>query len=458
MLRLFLVIVLLLPVAVSAQDELVIVSPHWEGIRREFERGFSEYQRGKNPERSISIRWLDLGGTSDILRYLKGEFQRHPEGAGVDLFFGGGIDPFTELAKLGLLIPVELPPEILSRIPPSLGGAPLYDEHFRWYASALAGFGILYNKAVLPYAHLPPPQTWEDAARPEAFSWVSSADPRKSGSVHMVYEVILQAYGWERGWQIIYSMGANARGFSSGSSQTPKDVALGESAYGFAIDSYAREAMKTAGSENIGYVIPQNLSAINGDAIAILKGAPHPELAKEFLQFTLSEAGQKLFLYRQGEKGGPQNYTIGKMGVIPDLYREKERLATDLNPFQLVSSFRYDAAIGSARWAILNDLLGAFIIDTHDMLREAQRNLLPKRKMIGVLLPPPISEEELQRILREGLWDDLRFRSMTLQEWGERARDRLIPITGTTSTTMLRWEAVILLTLILLVLVKRSRK
>jgi hypothetical protein len=56
---------------VAQQNELVIVSSHWEGIKREFEWGFNAYRRslGESP---VTFRWLDLGGTSDILRFIKG--------------------------------------------------------------------------------------------------------------------------------------------------------------------------------------------------------------------------------------------------------------------------------------------------------------------------------------------------------------------------------------------------
>ena len=58
----------------SAQDELVIISPHNEAIRFEFTRAFEEYYR-KTTGRSVHIDWRLPGGTTEIVRYLNSEFE-----------------------------------------------------------------------------------------------------------------------------------------------------------------------------------------------------------------------------------------------------------------------------------------------------------------------------------------------------------------------------------------------
>src|ERR1700722_12618940 len=58
----------------SAQDELVIISPHNEAIRFEFTRAFTSYYR-KTTGRSVHIDWRLPGGTTEIVRYLNSEFE-----------------------------------------------------------------------------------------------------------------------------------------------------------------------------------------------------------------------------------------------------------------------------------------------------------------------------------------------------------------------------------------------
>ena len=412
---------------VRAEDELVVVSPHWEGVRFEFGEAFRRLYR-EETGRNVDLKWLDVGGGSDILKYLRSEFKNKPEGIGVDLFFGGGTDPYRELKKLGILVPYRVPEEVLQTLAPSVGGVPMYDPDYTWYAATMAGFGIIYNRVVLERLGLPEPRTWEDLTRPEMLSWVGSADPRKSGSVHMAYEIILQAYGWTRGWEIVTALGANVRGFSSAGAQTPKDVALGEVACGLAIDSYAWAQVREVGEEMIGYVMPEDLTVVNGDAIALLKGGPNRTVAERFVRFVLSEEGQKLWILHRGEPDGPRKFELEKFSVLPGLYRAIEgRTSVKLNPFAWRSDFVYDAEKGSARWSIVNDLIGSMIVDPHRRLSAFWKRALDAgmtREELRERARAPITEEEVEQLVEEGRWSDAAFRNQTMTAWAAMARQR----------------------------------
>ncbi|RKY59287.1 MAG: hypothetical protein DRP94_04015 [Candidatus Latescibacterota bacterium] len=418
-------------VALALEEELIIVSPHWEGIQREFERGFGEYAL-RNFGKKVKVEWLDVGGTSEVLRFVKSEFSKRPEGIGIDVIFGGGIDPYIELSRLGLLQPYRLPDSLLSRIAPEIGGIPIYDPKYRWYGATLAGFGIIYNRAVLKLLGLPEPKTWEDLGDPSLFSWVGSADPRSSGSVHMAYEIILQAYGWRKGWEVITRMGGNVRAFTRGANESVKDVAAGEVAYGLAIDFYAWAQVNRIGPDKIGYVMPEGLTVVNPDAVAILKGAPHPEAARRFLEFVMSEEGQRLWMCRKGVPGGPREYQLGRFSVLPDLYGKLKGLtAVSANPFSMGSSLEYDADKGSERWRVLNDMVGALIIDVHVDLVRAWRAVIGRglrEEEVELLCRPPVSEEEALRLADR--WDDPEFRNERIAEWRTFARKKYEKLGG----------------------------
>ena len=410
----------------GAQDRLVLLSPHWKGIEDEFERAFkANYLRESG--RSVELEWLDVGGTSEVLRFIRSEFNNKPEGIGIDIFFGGGLEPYLGLKKEGLLRPYTLPQELLKNIPSQLGGVPLYDPDHTWYGATLAGFGIMYNKVVLKLAKLPTITTWEGLASPAAFGWVGSSDPRKSGSVHMMYEIILQAYGWEKGWRIITGLGANARNFTNAATQTPKDVATGEVAYGLAIDFYAWAQVNEAGADKIGFVMPENLTIINPDGIGILKGAPNPSVAEAFIRFVMSPTGQKLWLLARGSPGGPQKFQLNRFSVLPSLYALSARhTAVELNPFSWRSNFVFDEKLSSARYGIVNDLVGVMVIDSKELLTQAWKRGLALR----------LSEEEWQRLgampvteaealdLATTQWTDPVLRNQKLNEWSEFALEK----------------------------------
>ncbi len=357
-------------VTVRAQTtELRILSPHWEGILKEYEAVFEAMY----PE--VDVVWTDLGGTSDIVKFIDSEFTKTPEGIGWDIFWGGGVDPFIDQADKGHLQGYQVPSEILDEIPASLGGVPMYDNINslpQWYGSALSGFGIIYNKAILAAEELPEPSTWEDLTDPEVKGWVSSADPRHSGSTHMAYEIMLQAYGWEKGLEIATLLGANVKSWPQSSSAVPKAVGAGDVAYGLAIDFYAWSEVDKVGADKIGYVMPEGLTVINPDSIAILNGAPNLEVAQNFVDFVLSSEGQTLWMLPVGAEGGPTTYLLGRMCVMPDLYDTLSDVTiVPINPFTITSTLEYNATLGSERYGLVNDLLGALIIDSHTDLVSA---------------------------------------------------------------------------------------
>ncbi len=405
-------------------DHLVLMSPHSDEIQNEFESAFVAFYQ-KATGRDVQVEWLDIGGgTSSILRYIKSEFGRSPEGIGIDIFWGGGTAPYVDLSERGLCHAYRLPDALLQRLPAQVGGVPLCDSAYRWYGTTLSGFGIVYNRRVLEILNLPIPKTWADLGAPELFSWVGSGDPRKSGSVHMAYELILQAYGWEKGWEVMTTMGANVRNFGASGSYAPKEVAVGEVAYGLSIDFYAWAQAAEVGDDYVGFVMPDNLTIVNPDGIAILKGAPNLEVAQAFLEFVMSDAGQKLWFLKKGSPGGPVNKQLNRFTVLPDLYtRYRDDAAVKLNPFEWRSDLIYDAERGSGRWRVLNDLIGVMIIDSHRALQAAWKDAMKdgvSKEERRALAAVPVSEDEALALAQA--WDDAEVRNRTMAAWTDFAR------------------------------------
>lgn len=390
----------------AAKEELIIISSHWEGIKREFENAFKKYQisQGKNePE----IRWLDIGGTVEIMKFINETYKRDSQTSNIDLIFGGGTDSYIELGKRGLLEPFKPADSIISQIPKELLNNPLYDENFNWFATALSGFGIIYNKKALSILGLKEPVSWEDLGNSQAFSLVGFGDPRRSGSAHMIVEIILQSYGWEKGWQILFSIGKNIRSFTSSSAQVTKDISVGDVAYGVLIDSYANEAIRLFGDNNIGYTIPSGLSLFSGEGLALLKGAPNKILAGDFINFVLSETGQKLFAAPKGVAGGPVDFYLGKLPVLPKVYEElKSQIRT--NPYNFTTNFVYNSNLAAQRWYVLNDLLGVFLVENQRTLQSISD--LSKVKM-------PIAESETNSLSSLSNWMESTDRKIYLEQW-----------------------------------------
>jgi len=89
---------------------------------------------------------------------------------------------------------------------------------------------------------------------------------------------------------------ANTGHFTARSRDVPTVVAKGEFAAGFAVPSYMAFEEKLAGFD-IKFVAPRN-AFVTPEPMAILAGARNPKAARAFVEFLLTERGQKVFMER----------------------------------------------------------------------------------------------------------------------------------------------------------------
>ncbi len=220
---------------------------------------------------------------------------------GADVGWGGGPTLFNQLYMAGLLTPItdkKILGLLNTQIPTQLAGQPMIlkkDGKVYWIASAVSSFGFTVNKQVLKKYHLPFPTKWEDVAN---YTWARTppqygiGDPTKSTSNTRIYQIILQAFGWEKGWRLMTLIAANSRVYEA--SDLVRDAVInGQIAAGNTIDFYGYTAMKK--NPNCIYVIPKGESIINGDPIALLKYSKHPQAAQAFIYWVLTQ-GQSLWM------------------------------------------------------------------------------------------------------------------------------------------------------------------
>ena len=417
----------------GSENEVVVTSPHWEGIKEETARAFDAWHQKKYGSPGI-VRWRDVGGGgSQIVRFLNSEYQAGPS-AGIDIFYGGGIDPFRDLKKDGLLTRYDPPADILAQIPATLNGMELIDPDHEWFGAALSSFGIITNERVREAVGLPAVRTWSDLTDPRLAGWISATDPRASGSALAIYEVILQAYGWEKGWGVLMETSGNVRSFLPSSAASAVEVGVGDAAYGVAVDVYGNAQAGYYGPANVTFILPQGQTVITPDGIAILKNPPHPEMAQHFVEFVLSRAGQLLWMLPKGAPGGATRYAINRMSVQPALYSELAGITPiSDNPFTSHNDFAYNSQLGAKRRSILSVMIGAWMIDTHDVLVRAWKKLnspatqqLPpehQAALLAELIAPPCTEEELLHLAATD-WNDPVKRTALLNRWQGEALHR----------------------------------
>ena len=175
------------------------------------------------------------------------------------------------------------------------------------------------------------------------------------------------------------------------------------------------------------FILPGGVTVISPDAVAILKGAPNQRASKAFLEFLTSEKAQKILMLPPKSKEGPQEFGLYRMSISPKIYDQLgARSNIRLSPFKMSKSFKYDAAKGSLRYGIVNDLIGAMIIDSHQELKAAWKNLNTSKVPAAAaqnFAKPPITEQ--QAMAYAAVWQsNTEQRNRLIAQWSQFARKK----------------------------------
>jgi len=224
------------------------------------------------------------------------EWKGRPE---VDVFWGGESALFEKLTEQKLLQRVEIAKEVWDSIPAAIGTPrpiPLKDPEGFWVGTALEPYGLVYHPKKIQRLGIQPPKEWDDLLSPRLRGEVTQCAPTRSSSSNATYEVILSMHGEEKGWEWLKKLAANTGHFTARSRDVPTVVAKGEYSAGFAVPSYMAFEEKLAGFD-IKFVAPKN-AFVTPEPMAILAGARNPKAARAFIEFLLTERGQRVFTER----------------------------------------------------------------------------------------------------------------------------------------------------------------
>lgn len=414
-----------------ADDALVIISPHRKSIQEELVPSFEEFYL-KTYKTKVKVDWIDQGGTSDDVRFVKAKFEKNPKTSGIDLFWGGGSTTFTDLDADKLFEKLSLEKNITSEIPKDISGVPMISKGETWVGTAASSFGIIFNRKLIGFkqkldARFVEPLVWEDLTKPALIGNVSLTDPRRSGSAAELNVIILKAYGFNKGWRILTQIAANARSFTHSSSDPIKAVANGDAAFGLTIDFYAYARIDSDGASNLGFVLPKDQTVLDPDPIAILRGAPNRKVADRFVNYVLSQEAQKKLILKKGEVGGPTRHYLGRMSVNKALYESlKANNSSIASPFSLGNYLKMDAEKTALERKVINDLIGTFHADMHaDLVKVWNKRTDGGKKQISEadlskMASLPFDEKELTTMGKQ--WDKEVFRNQKINEWTAFAR------------------------------------
>lgn len=373
---------------------LTLITPHNAKIREAFAQGFSEW-RAAQQKSPVELVWI-VRGTPQCVEYVDRLFTGTVDGRDAlapDLMFGGGVADHTALAAKGYCLELKLTGPT-DRIPAEIHGIPTRGAKSEWFATGLSSFGLVYNQRDCELRGIAPPQSWSDLADPRFLGWMGVAAPEASGSNRQAMVFILQHEGWDRGWGTILRVLANSRAVLDSSSTVLDQVASGVFLAAFAVNSDGMARTDETGGRVV-YVNPAGATAATPDISSVLKTTVDVNLATDFIEYCLSEAGQVIWSVR-AEAMERTTGTLYHYPIDPAVYEKYDgKLAVSENPYKVDMGLRIDAQRADKLATALVPLVRAAAGENHILLQRAWAAVvaagLPD-DAVAELVSPPMNE------------------------------------------------------------------
>lgn len=359
--------------ALAAPQPVVVLTAYPDEVVSRFERAFE----AAHPEYRLRMVWRM---PHDALPYL-----REPGQHGVDVYWSASPRTYAALAKDGRFRKLEID---TSGLPDKIGRAPLTDAEGYTRAIEMAGYGFVLNPAALAKLGLATPADWSDLADPRYAGQIALPSPTLVGFAPPMLEIVLQAYGWQAGWALWSEISGNAVPLGRGSTFVTDEVAAGRLALGLSIDFFVAAAI--ANGAPLRFIYPRH-GGINPAQIGITAEAPNPAGARAFVQFVLSDAGQRLITHPD----------IRKLPVRPSVYAGLP--ADYYDPFAAAGrgAFDYDGEAAGPRLGLSTALFEQMLLADHAehttlwrRVHAAEAAGKPVASARRALSTPPIEETE----------------------------------------------------------------
>jgi iron(III) transport system substrate-binding protein len=232
-------------------------------------------------ETGVQVEWVRLSAGEALARL---EAEKHnPQ---VSVWFGGPSPEYIVAASRGLLEPFQ--PALEHALDASSRGA-----GWEWTGFYFGVIGFACNEQFFRERSLQCPDSWDGLLHPALKGQISLAYPYTSGTAYVVVAALLAARGEENGWEYIRRLDRQVHHYNSSGSAAVTQVGLGEVAVGIAF-SHDILGKGRARGYPVALSIPRDGTPSEIGAVALVKGGKQPDLARQFVNWLLSERAQNL--------------------------------------------------------------------------------------------------------------------------------------------------------------------
>ncbi|MGB9709472.1 extracellular solute-binding protein [Infirmifilum uzonense] len=371
------------------ENTLVFITPSNKNLLNAIIPAFQKYAKEKLGV-DVKVQLIQVGSPEAMNRIIA--WGGKPD---ADIFFGGDLIYHWKVKAQGLLERYKPNSPYYDRLPSVFMGFPLKDPDEMWHPKLWWGHGPMYNLEVLNKFGLQPPKTWEELLDPKWKDLIVMCTPSRSSSTFINVAVIMQREGLDKGWAFWRQLAANVGTFVQRSADVVELVQKGEYAVGF---TYSQGAIfAKAQGYPVGMYMDPTGFIVSG--VSLLKGAPHPNIAKAFLDWWYTPDAQQAALSAGGIPVLPDVKIDGPPGspaaILKEFLGGKDTIYDYLQSFKNVQFYNFTFAE-----SIYNQVAKEFddtIVAKHNELKDAWATILDaKTKVAGV----PQAEAKLQEAIQ----------------------------------------------------------
>lgn len=280
---------------ISEDKKLIVYTSHKEEVYGPIIKEFEE-------RTGIWVEVRD-GGSTELLEAIKDE-----AGQGTcDIMFGGGVESYEAYREYFEPYRCRLSDQLDERYQSP--------DHI-WTAFTELPIVFIYNNKLVGAEAAP--SSWKDFLGGEWKGKIAFAAPGKSGTSYTALATMIQVLDMDKRTLMKEFISALDGKYSAGSGEVVDEVSTGIRLVGITLEETAKKRM--AKGADISMIYPEEGTSAVPDGCALVKGAPHEENAKLFIDFTVGDDVQNLimdqFCRRTVRKDLQSNAAVDEMKIM----------------------------------------------------------------------------------------------------------------------------------------------
>lgn len=178
--------------------------------------------------------------------------------------------------------------ELLEYVSPHAEHVPAFLQDSHYVAQGVSALAMVWNRN----SHTPQPSDWMDLVDPVYQNEVTMPDPAQSGAAFQLVTGLLASQGEEATWSLISQLNDNGMIVPGPNARALNPVLQGAKSVVFGAVDYIALGQQADG-EAIEVVFPESGTVIAPRPMMIMASTQQPDVAKAFVDYVLSEAGQQ---------------------------------------------------------------------------------------------------------------------------------------------------------------------